>query len=223
MENDITSEIRRENLNSYCLKRGWVSQKDSTKGSPTELSKRLGRGSSFWSDVLRNPKKSFGASLARFIEEGLDLPRYSLDGDEESTDYLPIKTLNIDLSAGPGKQPPSIIEELGDIQFRRNFLSNIGVSIKNAAIVHVRGTSMEPTIHDGAVILLNRADTEPRQGFIYAFRYGDMLHVKRFIKEGKNWIARSDNPDKYAHTDILINGHESSVILGRAIWMGSKL
>lgn len=142
---------------------------------------------------------------------------------DKTTDFLTIKMLNIDLSAGPGKHPPSIIEESGDLQFRRSFLSDIGVSLKNAAIVHVRGTSMEPTIHDGAITLLNRADKEPRQGFIYAFSQGGMLHVKRFFQENKTWVARSDNPDRDEHPDIIINGSEPCKILGRAIWMGTKL
>ena len=43
-----------------------------------ELKARLGRGPSFWSDLLRG-KKSFGEKLARDLEEGLQLPRGWLD------------------------------------------------------------------------------------------------------------------------------------------------
>ena len=223
MNNESISEVRRANLNAYCIKRGWISQRNPNQGSPTELSKRLGRGPAFWSNVLRDPKKSFGASLARFIEENLDLPKYSLDGDEESAEFLSVKMLSIDVSAGSGKVAPPIIEELGELQFRRDFLRNAGVSITNAAVVHVRGSSMEPTIYDGSVILINRADTAPRHNFIYAFRFEDTLHVKRFFKENDYWIARSDNPDREENPDIVINEQTPCTIIGRAIWMGTKL
>lgn len=223
MEQDVISEIRRENLNAYCVKRGWVSQKTPNRGSPSELSRVLGKSSSFWSDLLRNHKKSFGATLAREIEDKLSLPRYSLDGEEELSDFLPIKMLSLEVSAGGGRYASELTEEIGELQFRRTFLRNVGVSQTNAAIIRVIGSSMEPTLHDGAVLLINRSDTEPRQGFIYAFCYGDDLLVKRFFKENGQWKAVSDNPDRVDYPDIPIDGNSSVKLLGRVIWMGIKV
>jgi len=144
----------------------------------------------------------------------------STDG---SDNIAQVKLLAIEVSAGKGKNGTDVVEEEGELYFKRSFLGKAGVSPANAAVVHVAGSSMEPTISDGAVILLNRADTLPRQGFVYAFVYGEMLHVKRFVKEGKLWIARSDNPDKVENPDIIIDGKEHCRILGRAIWVGMKL
>lgn len=70
--------IRRDRLNAVCLARGWVSQKSPEFGSASELVKRVGRSSSFWSDRLRGGK-DIGAEVAREVEEKLDLPRYYLD------------------------------------------------------------------------------------------------------------------------------------------------
>ena len=81
MEENEASEIRRKNLNAYCVKRGWVSQKDSSKGSPSELKRMLGKGVAFWSNLLRDSNKSFGPTLAREIEKNLGLPKYFLEGE----------------------------------------------------------------------------------------------------------------------------------------------
>lgn len=214
-------ETRRVNLNAYCIKQGWESVKSPGQGSPTELLKRLGRSNSFWSDRLRDVKP-IGAELAREIEEKLSLPKYSLDGDEETADFIPVGRLSVEVGAGGGRHS-EVVEQIGSLNFRRDFLRSVGVSATHAAIVHVVGTSMEPTIKDGAVLLLNRADREPRDGLVYAFYWDDGLLVKRLFKKDGFWVASSDNPDKEENPDIEIKGSWDALIQGRAIWMGAKL
>lgn len=215
------SELRRANLNAYCLSQGWASPKSAEVGSPTELLQRLGRSSSFWSDRLRGTR-SIGAELAREIEQKLNLPKYSLDGDEENSDFVPVGMLNVEVGAGPARAV-HVVEEVGKLHFRRDFLRSAGVSPANAAIVEVVGSSMEPTIRDGAVLLVNKADKEPRPGHIYAFSWDGEMLVKRFMKRDGSWIAVSDNPDKTENPDINLDGSAPSFIQGRAIWMGAKL
>lgn len=123
--NDL-SEVRRANLNAYCLRQGWVSAKNPEAGSPQELVTRVQRTSSFWSDRLRGTKP-IGAELAREIEQKLGLPKYSLDGDEETSDFVPVGRLSVEVGAGPGRLV-SIVEEVGKLHFRRDFLRAAGVS-----------------------------------------------------------------------------------------------
>lgn len=215
------SELRRANLNAYCLAQGWVSPKSAELGSPAELLQRLGRSSSFWSDRLRGTR-SIGAELAREIEQTLNLPKYSLDGDEENSDFVPVGMLNVEVGAGSARAV-NVIEEVGKLHFRRDFLRTAGVSPGNAAIVEVVGSSMEPTIRDGAVLLINKADREPRPGYIYAFSWDGEMLVKRFFKKDGIWVAVSDNQDKEENPDIVLDGAANSVVQGRAIWMGAKL
>lgn len=218
VEMSDSQEIRRTNLNALCVRRGWVSRKNPDQGSPSDLMTRLGRTSSYWSDRLRG-LKAIGPDTAREIEEKLDLPKYSLDGDEESSDFVGVAKLSVEVGAGPGRVV-EVIEEAGILQFRRDFLRSAGVSSANAAIVSVKGASMEPTIKDGAILLINKADREPRAGNIYAFSWDGEMLVKRFFKVADEWMARSDNPD---HGDILLDGLTETVVQGRAIWMGAKL
>lgn len=218
--NDL-SGMRRKSLNALCIRRGWESRKTPGVGSASELVKRLGRSSSFWSDRLTGAR-DIGAELAREIEEKLDLTKYSLDGDEDVSDFVQVARLSVEVGAGPGR-PVTVIEELGALQFRRDFLRSVGVSPANAAIVTVKGLSMDPTIKDGAVLLINRHDRTLRAGNIYAFSWDGEMLVKRFLKKHDVWHASSDNEDKDEHPDIILNGPEETLIQGRAVWMGAKL
>lgn len=147
------------------------------------------------------------------------LLRGALDDED---DFIPVARLSVEVGAGPGRSN-AVVEELGALQFRRHFLRAAGVSPVNAAIVTVKGMSMEPTIRDGAVLLLNRADKEPRSGSVYAFSWGDEMLVKRLQLVSGLWHAVSDNADKEIHPDIVFDGSVDTVIQGRAIWMGAKL
>lgn len=54
--------------------------------SPTELTAILGKTPAYWSNLMRDPKKSFGEKSARRIEEAWPLPRGWLDvphGEDE--------------------------------------------------------------------------------------------------------------------------------------------
>lgn len=207
-------------LNEYCIQQGWISRKNSALGSASELKKRLGRGDSFWSDLLRG-KKSFSADLAREIEKGLGMPRYYLEDEQQHSPFEEVKRVSAAFSAGPGSNP-DVFEEIGTLSFRRDFLTACGVSPENARVVDVKGFSMEPTIPHGAVLLINTANTEPRNNTIFALVSQHRgLVVKRLVHKGDAWIARSDNPD--GNPDFQINDGEPVRIIGRAVWMGAKL
>lgn len=216
-----TSNTRCANLNALCLRLGWTSRKGDNSGSPSELINRLGRTSSYWSDRLRG-RKPIGAKLAREIEEALNLPKYSLDGDEEHSDFVQVSQLSVSVTED-SDVGSVLVAELGALQFRRDFLRAVGVSAVNAALVHVAGTSMEPTIRDGAVLLLNRADRTPRAGCVYAFAWEGEMWVRRFQRVGDAWHAVADNADKGEYPDIVVVGKAEGAVQGRAVWVGVKL
>ena len=160
-------------------------------------------------------------SLQKFADYfGVDLET-RLRG-QVTEEFVSVPHLSVEVGAGPGRAN-AVVENIGSLQFRRDFLRAAGVSPTHAAVVSVVGASMEPTFGDGAVLLLNTADKEPRPGRIYAFELDGEMLVKRFQKVDGLWHAVSDNADKEDHPDIVINGHNHPAIQGRAIWMGSKL
>lgn len=209
-----------QKLNDYCVQQGWISRKNPMLGSASALKERLGKSDSYWSDLLRG-QKSFSSDMARKIEEGLGLPKYFLEDDQPASPFEEVKRVNAAFSAGPGMEP-DIFEEIGTLSFRRDFLMACGVSPENAKVVDVKGYSMEPTIPNGSVLLINTANTEPRNNTIFALVSQHRgLVVKRLIKKDDAWLARSDNPD--GNPDFQINDGEPVKIIGRAVWMGARL
>lgn len=209
--------IYRGNLNAFCVNKGWVSAKNPSRGSPSELVKRLGKTSSFWSDLLAG-RKSFSTDLAYEIEDGLGLPRLYLAGDQ--VDFVDVPRVNVQLSAGSGRIE-GVEEVVGHLKFSSGFLRSCGVSPGGAKVVDVHGASMEPTIKDGAVLLISTNNKEPVQNQIFALaRSGEGLIVKRLVKTMEHWVARSDNRD---FQDFTIDNGEDVTIIGRAVWMGARL
>lgn len=212
------SEIYRVNLNTECIRRGWVSQKDSTCGSPSQLMNLLGRSSAFWSDRLRG-RKPISTDLAYEIEDVLELGRLGLAGNYEA-DFVDVPRINVAVSAGNGSVP-HIEDVIGHLKFSRSFLRSCGVQASSARVVDVRGPSMEPTIKDGAVLLVSTSNRDPVENQIFALaRPDEGLIVKRLMRQEGQWVARSDNRD---FKDLPINDGEPITIIGRAIWMGAKL
>lgn len=140
--------------------------------------------------------------------------------------FAPVPVLNAELAAGDGAAngDEPVIAHLA---FRRDWLRRIGVSPTAAVIARARGRSMEPTIHDGDMVLIDRgASTLParprdasdqRPARIYALRDDGGARVKRLDLAAPGVLAlMSDNPD---HPPEFRPVSEVQVI-GRVVWWG---
>ncbi len=192
--------------------------------SQSALSQRLGGKMAINRDfaakiaaLIGKPVFEFSPRLAGEIE---GLARHAVEAPTDD-EFADVRRLDVKVAAGHGSVP-YLEEELGALKFRRDFLRSIGVSEANAVVVTVTGASMEPTIANGAVLLVNRANREPRANAIYVFHLqGNGLVVKRVVKSGGQWLARSDNDDREAFPDFAFD--EGATLIGRAVWMGAKL
>lgn len=213
---DPLGELRRARFREYCEDKGW-SNADGT-WNVVQISAALGKKTAYVSNVL-NGHGSFGSTAAREFEAALGLSSYFFDGNTDD-DFIDVPRVNVKVSAGHGATP-EVEEVIGNLKFTRDFLRSCGVSVQGARVVDVRGPSMEPTIKDGAVLLVSTNNREPVEGQIFAMvRPSEGLIVKRLMRQNGQWVARSDNRE---HADIPIDDGEPITIIGRAIWMGAKL
>ena len=80
--------------------------------------------------------------------------------------------------------------------FRSEWLFRKGLTADRCNIIGVAGESMEPTLPDGCVILVDRNRTKRYRGHIFVVRTEDGLVVKRAGKdEGGGWQLVSDHPE----------------------------
>lgn len=158
---------------------------------------------------------TLGSEIAE-LAQGLKIP----DADE----FAQVRRVDVAVSAGHGAL---VMEEFSKsaLTFRRSFLQEVGVTPSSAVIVSVKGRSMEPTIRDGAVLLVSTSAKTVINGEIYAFRQDGQLFVKRLHRQADGTLlAVSDNPDREAYPDMqIVDRNQDFEIIGRALWMGATL
>jgi len=129
-------------------------------------------------------------------------------------------------STGDGDDNPHV-EIRGVMAFKSAWLRANNLNQKHLDVIHASGNSMEPTINDGDVLLVDESKIEPKDGQIFAMQSESKgTIVKRLVKSDfEGWIIRSDNPDKARYGDeTLRDGEINEVrIIGRVVWRGGML
>lgn len=178
---------------------------------------------------LRTLSNALGTSLADLIEgstgevaEESEAYGYS----PGAQDYALVPQYTASGAAGNG-QMNDHVEVKGGLVFKRAWLSRMGLRERNLHVIYVQGHSMEPTVCDGDVVLLDESQTTPRDGRIFAILKGDgELIIKRLIQSlTGGWLIRSDNEDKRAYPDQPISDSDIDQlqIVGRVVWHGGAL
>jgi phage repressor protein C with HTH and peptisase S24 domain len=83
----------------------------------------------------------------------------------------------------------------------------------------VVGDSMEPTICNGDTLLVDKSDTELKDGHIYVVTLFDELRVKRIAKALKFISLISDNK-KYPDVPVYASDMDQMKVHGRVRWSG---
>lgn len=229
----VTPETQEE---SRRLKEIW----EATPNKPSQavFGERFGIGSQSAVALFLNGTTPLSKKAAKGFAVGLGCrvedfsPRLGAEIDElaegqaapDADQFAQVRRVDVALSAGHGAL---VVEEFSKsaLTFRRSFLQEIGVTPNSAVIVSVKGRSMEPTIRDGAVLLVSTSAKTVVNGEIYAFRQDGHLYVKRLHRQpDASLLAVSDNPDREAYPDMHIAAYDQDFeIIGRALWMGARL
>lgn len=139
--------------------------------------------------------------------------------------YAFIPQYDAKAAAGLGTENPHV-EIHSTLAFKKNWLRSKGAKPEHLIVIYADGQSMQPTINDKDVLLVDRSKIDPvdRQVFVLAGTEGAI--VKRLIQMPLgSWILRSDNEDKDNHPDrhfLRSDGNEHRII-GQVIWRGGDL
>lgn len=145
------------------------------------------------------------------------VPPASLDDE-----FALVTVYDVRASAGLG----AAIEEenpVSSIAFRRDWLSQEGLATSGLAAVTADGDSMEPTVKDGSLLLVDTAQSDLAGNRIYVLRMDGHLYAKRLqrLTDGSIRVS-SDNP---AYADEVVDKDEVSKldIIGRVVWAGRRM
>lgn len=147
--------------------------------------------------------------------------------DPESFAHIPLHEALLAAGGGAMNGSEAVIDHLA---FRRDWLSRIGAAPASARLARIHGDSMEPSIFEGDMILIDTRRTDPpirkrdardqRRGGIYALIDDGVARVKRVERPAEDMmILVSDNPD---YAPEIRQGDEAAriEIIGKVLWWG---
>lgn len=145
----------------------------------------------------------------------------ALDALAEKMDLAVVPELEIGYSMGAGSVFDQY-EQKGIVPFQRAWLrSMMRGTIADLFVARGEGDSMQPTILDGDIVLIDTAQKNIRQqDRIWAVAYGDLGMIKRVRRlPGGNYVLLSDNS---AIPPVECADEEMHVV-GRVIWIGRRI
>ena len=137
----------------------------------------------------------------------------------EEFSYVP--KVRARLSAGGGSL---VVDEAIDsyYAFRHAWLKRKG-QISQMRLMRVSGDSMEPTLRDEDVVLIDLSQTEIYTGKIYAVGIDEEIVVKRLDKKPGQMVLVSDNRQFYPALEVPLDESAAVRVLGRVIWMAREV
>lgn len=145
----------------------------------------------------------------------------ALDALAEKMDLAVVPELELGYSMGAGAVFDQY-EHKGVVPFQRAWLrSMMRGTIADLFVARGEGDSMQPTILDGDIVLIDTAQQSVRQqDRIWAVSYGDLGMIKRVRRTPKGgYLLLSDNP---AVPPVECADEEMHVV-GRVIWIGRRI
>jgi phage repressor protein C with HTH and peptisase S24 domain len=137
--------------------------------------------------------------------------------------FVLVPHYEVQASAGNGSLVHS--EQIVDyLAFKADWIRNtFGVAQKDLALISVKGDSMEPTLSNDDLILVDMRKNRVEDNAIYVLQLNDALLVKRIQhKLDGSLHVMSDN--KHYDTEIVNVEHATDLnVLGRVVWSGRRM
>jgi len=168
--------------------------------------------------------------LLRGMELRAEEPLRIKEPGPEAEAYIMIPLLEAEAAAGiSGAIPDDSVKDR--YPFKRSWIRKIARGpgkdrVGKIVLIRARGQSMQPTINDGELVLVNLRDRyEIKNDAIYVMRAPDGgILIKRLITIPDGFICLSDNKT-FKPFEVKLKPSESidNYVLGRVCWLGREL
>lgn len=140
---------------------------------------------------------------------------------ENNPDYPSIRRVRFKLSASASGFGVDYRDDDGPpIPFPRQWYEKRGLKPENLFATMVANGSMEPGLFDGDTVVVNTAQKEPKDGYVFAVNYEGELVIKRLVRDDSQWWLSSDNPDQRRYPRKIC--HEGVRLLGEIVHKQSE-
>ncbi|KQN37531.1 hypothetical protein ASG37_10845 [Sphingomonas sp. Leaf407] len=182
-----------------------------------ELSRLIGRNPAYIQQFVergtpRRLAEADRAILARYL--GI---AETLLGAPPAREWVAVPRIDATASAGPGGLLGDDVAD-GIHRLDADLLRALRVRAADASMIAVRGDSMEPTLADGDMILVDQGDRRGQSGRIHVVRHDGLLLVKRLARAPGGVELVSDNS---TYPPVVLATPPD--IVGRVVWLSRRL
>lgn len=185
---------------------------------------RLERGVQGYSDaILHKLAGALNVPVATFFADSKDsvtgLPNVMgvHAADVLDDDFVQIPMVKLRLQAGvTGFQTEPDRRGGGTLGMRKNWMERHGYTPGNLIAIQVKGESMEPSLYEDDIVVINVADQRLVDGNVYAFNYEGEAVVKRLSRDAGEWWLTSDNVDQRKYGRKICRG-DACIVIGRVV------
>jgi phage repressor protein C with HTH and peptisase S24 domain len=150
-----------------------------------------------------------------------DLAPYTINL-ENNPDYPAVRRVRIKASAGIAGYAVERMDEDGPpIVFRADWFKTHGYRPDKLVAMRVCGQSMEPSLHQGDLIVVNTEAATPKDGVAFVVLYEGVVAVKRLVRDSGAWWLESDNADKRAYPRKACTD-DTTKIVGQVVYKQSE-
>ena len=97
-----------------------------------------------------------------------------------------------------------------------HWIERNGYKREQLIAIRVKGESMEPTLYEDDLVVVNYGDVRLVDGHVYAINYEGEAVVKRLTRDAGQWWLTSDNPDQRKYYRRICQGNDC-IIVGRVV------
>ncbi len=137
-------------------------------------------------------------------------------------EFTLIPVYNVEASAGHGCLVGEE-EQISQLAFRKDWLRERSLKNESLATIKARGDSMEPTISDKDILLIDTRIDKITDDSIYIIRNDGHLAVKRIQQKFDGSIKIISDNKRYEEETIPKEIAEKIQIAGRVVWIGHEI
>lgn len=161
-------------------------------------------------ESMETPAQAVNEHSAKYMHNGA--------GNE----FALIPFYDVEASAGHGALVDQELQ-ISQMAFRKDWLKFKGLQPSKCALIKAKGDSMEPTIYDGDLLLIDTSINAIKDDSIYIVQTDNHLIVKRIQQDWDgSLIVISDNP-RYEKRIIGPEQAKEVKIAGRVRWYGHEI
>lgn len=216
-------ELRRENLSLLVEQYGSLAKLNEVLGR-RKTDSTLSQIINLSPDTKTGTPKTMGDKIARDIESSLGLEHAWMDSDhsessEADATLITLNRYNVLAGCNPaGAAEVSDLAVVEKIQVTEEWFNQNVSRYRRSGydIVNASGDSMEPTINDGDVVIIDKRDCDVMKEGVFCVAYSGGIFLKRvqILPEGIQFLS-----DNQLYKPIVARGQEieSVKIIGRVV------